>query len=1552
VTTGKTEAQMATTHQTNFEFEIHFPDSERPSHSARYSEGWHSTKNSVLREALRWNPSDAENSHTLLESRWKFAAERITDAAKGLRGETSSRAVPSASAKALSDNAAIVELALRESRAVLQTASDLPHVKRAPRQPGVPRSFALADAFLRFTDFQFEEACLAEVLLALQDKLPLKMSEIWNLKAFLELVLLERIGAVLAQIAIAEHNREAGVASGPDTRPMRLRVLVDTLCALVGTDWKVFFEKASLTERILRLDPQGAYQRSDYATRDSYRASVAELSDHANCTEPEAARRAVVLARLAQSRPASSDRTRERRTHVGYYLVDAGREILKKEIGYRPRFLGRVRELILRWPDLFYLPGIELIGLGITALLLVLLRAKPGIIAVALLGFAALECAVTIMNLLATRWFPPRRLPKLDFSNGIPANCTTVVAVPTLLTSEDQVRQAAEGLEVRFLANRDRNLHFALLTDLPDSTQQFDEREKLVEFCANLMRELDEKYRHQNNGRIFLFHRPRTYNAAEDLWMGWERKRGKLLDFNRFLLKQGDPFQVKTGDLSALKDVRYAITLDLDTQLPLGAGRKLVGTMAHPLNLAVIDPSTNTVVEGYGILQPRVDISIKSTSRSRFASLVSGDTGLDLYTRAVSDVYQDLFGEGIFTGKGIYEIATFQKVLEHRFPCNKVLSHDLIEGAYARTALVSDIEVVDDYPSHFSAFSRRKHRWVRGDWQILFGLLPRVPNYFGQLVPNSLSHISRWKIIDNLRRSLLEFATLSLLLYGWLFYHGDVLRWTLAAVGLMLLPAFFQLGLQVLTAGKALFGLEFWRNLAIDLAGMIARAFVRLAFLCHQSLVGLDAVVRAIVRMKFTHKRLLEWETAADAETSTLGANLVDRYLKYSLLFTAIIALLVYLVHPSALEIAAPFLILWASSIWICEWLNRPQKQAGADISDLDRGAVRGAALRTWRFFRDFSNAEENWLIPDIVQDAPPLVAHRVSPTNLGLLLNSRLAACDLGFLTLSEFVEGTENTLRTVSRMPKWRGHFYNWYTTDTLEPVPPLFISTVDNGNLVGSLWTLKQGCLEMIGRPLLQPALWDGIRDHVVIVAETIAQSAHGGELVPLVRELKGRVDALPSSNVSWCEALRAFEIDVVILLERVARSDAPKEIAASIRELSARVTTLRKFASQFVPWLDPQFQDICPLPQAEIETFASSVTLESIPRLHRKMNDDLAAASESSSSDSAARKRLRAALEQSIVETENLLARLRDVAGAAESLAEAMDFSILYDAKKHAFSIGYEQEQGALSSYNYDLLASEARTAVFIGIAKGEAPQESWLHLKRSFRSFADEDVLLSWSGTGFEYLMPCLWMKAHPETLLERSVQSAIRAQQKFAAKNSIPWGISESSCNQRNPDGHYLYHAFGVPGLAIHKDDHSGDLVVAPYVTFLSLMFDPANAIKNLRKMTELGWLSAYGFYEAGDFTPRRVNADRNHEIVRNWMAHHQGMSLLAAANALCDFSLQRRFHAEPRVAAVERLLHERFPRQVAYAEEGAAAGASSVLRILSGEGLAAALRNLVPRLS
>ncbi len=1139
----------------------------------------------AILEAQSWKVRDENKRIPVFEAKWESIRESIDAKMQVLRNFTSAGNELTGEAEVLLGNSNVLRQALQQTKPVVRKTADMPQVQ-VDEQTVLPRAYAAVASYLEAVSYEFDEQTFAQYFTAIQETVEFQMRELWQLQPFAKLVLLESVAALAHRLDTATdlhsknvtaQNDEVEAAAAKEPHGPSLATLISSMRRIDGADWNEVFERVNAVEQILRRDPCDAYAQMDFESRDNYRKTIAQLAKRSEASEQEVARKTVELARPIHGSP--NVRVRERQSHVGYYLVEDGRKVLEQAIGYRPMLSERTQRLIKRWPDFSYIFGIELITLALMAIIVLGGKSKPGWLIVALFLLPAAECAVALVNQLATTLFQPKALPKLDFAKGVPAEFTTMVVVPTLLTSEEQMGRAVRDLEIRFLANRDANIHFALLTDPPDAAQQFDDKDKLAGLCAQLIEAMNAKYSVEGKGSFFLFHRHRAYNPSEGIWMAWERKRGKLLDFNKLLLGTSDNFPVKAGNLALLPSVKYVITLDSDTQLPRDAAHRLAGAIAHPLNRAVIDPTTNTVIEGYGILQPRVDISIQSANRSRLASIFSADAGFDIYARAASDVYQDLFGEGSFTGKGIYEVETFQQVLEHRFPCNVVLSHDMIEGAYARAGLVSDIEVVDDYPSHMSAFSRRKHRWVRGDWQIIFWLLPRVPDFFGKSVPNPLSVISRWKILDNLRRSLTEIATFAMFLSGWLLFPQKALYWTLATLAVIALPTYWQFAMTILRAGGALFTGIFWKNLAADFGISQANLFMRIASLCHQSLITLDAIVRSVVRMTVTHERLLEWETAAEAESSYGKKSPVETYLQVVPWLTFLIGLFVAIERKEAFMVALPLLVLWGLSKPIEQWFDLPAKTEDTKINAENKALLRLSALRTWRLFREFSTAEENWLVPDTIQKPDSLVIHRISTTNLGLLLNSRLAAVDLGFLTMPEFVTDTERTLDSVDRMPKHDGQMYNWYDNLTLEACKPRFVSAVDNGNLVCALWTVKQGCLGAITDPIFRPEILQGVRDHLDTIEELFSTEGQDDSLLAAVREMKQRIGSLGASPATWLEGLTGCERVIVALAKKLSSDAIESEARWWVYELRLRISHLESLVYDFAPWLQPQFAKCC-------------------------------------------------------------------------------------------------------------------------------------------------------------------------------------------------------------------------------------------------------------------------------------------------------------------------------------------------------------------------------------
>lgn len=1415
---------------------------------------------------------------------YKSATSRLRALERDLY-ELSSDA-PSEDLRWLYDNFRLIRTDAQALREMMRLLGRLP-VVRTSSDESIPRCIVLARSLLAATKFQLTEEAFTFYLDAVQETEPLRLSELWGMLTALKLVLLE---------FIAERGRkalDAFLSDGLNAAPFDIGSLITSLRLIGEIDWRRTLERLSVVHRVLNLDPAGIYPRMDFESRERYRQRIAKIAGHSDLGEVEVARMAVTMAEEAVIDRQAPDALRDRLRHAGYYLLDRdGSDELLRRIGYRPSLGSYIERLFRRFPDEIYIIGIEFVTL-ITVVFLTLSVVKSNggwgvIIGALLLILPATQAAVELMNYLVTSVLTPHALPKLDFSKAVDPACATMVAIPTLLINDKQIRQLVDDLEVRYLVNRDRNIFYALLTDLPDTAEPAGEQDRRIDLASQLIEELNRKYSAEPYGGFYLFHRHRVYNPREGTWMGWERKRGKLLDLNQLLRKVYDPFPVKAGDLTKLPRIRYVLTLDSDTQLPRGSAQQLIGAMAHPLNRPLIDPDLNIVTRGYGILQPRVGISVHSATRSRLASIYSGQTGFDIYSRAISDIYQDLYGEGIFTGKGIYDVDALRQVLEHRFPRNALLSHDLIEGAYARAGLASDIEVIDDYPSHYSAYNRRKHRWLRGDWQIVRWVFNRVPDESRRLAVNPISLVSRWKIVDNLRRSLVEPATFALLVAGWFGLPGGPRFWTLVTLALLFLPIYFRLVFATVRAIARQNKLTF-REALFDFATSHVSILLNIAFLAHQALVALDAIIRTVVRSTITHSRLLEWETATEAELGIRKRTPVDVYLNWVPALAIVIGLALFL-RPDAAPYALPFVIAWCCSKPLASWLNHSPRAEDLKLTVKDRLFLRETALRTWRYFAEFSNAANHWLIPDNVQEEPYRIAERISPTNLGLLLNSRQAAVEFGYLTVSEFVSLTELTLDSTKKLPRYFGHLSNWYDTISMKPLEPLFLSSVDSGNLVASLWTLEQGCKELLHEPVILPNALDGLRDYQRLAGGTnIANSGTrdlNAWLPKLLQDATGQEDRRSDDRNSWWTA-----------------------------GVQARMQALREEVQSFMPWFGPEFQPLRSAAPAfgvqktPLAPYNADPFYDELERQLHLLKSDASISEEARGLASS----LEAKIPNCRARLLELASRLAAVAANSRRLADEMGFAMFLDPHRNLLSIGFDVNRGELINSCYDLLASESRTAGFIAVAKGEMIQESWFRLGRQHTICEGQNVLISWTGTMFEYLMPAIWMKSHPNTLLDRAVRSAVRAQELYGIRRGVPWGISEAAYSKRDAEQNYQYAAFGVPGLALSVA-REGSLVISPYSSCLALMVDPANAVVNLRVMVRKRWLGDFGFYESADFTASRPRTlgSRKYELVRCWMAHHQGMTLAAICNVLHDWSFQRWFHSDHLVQASELILQER----------------------------------------
>lgn len=1327
---------------------------------------------------------------------------------------------------------------------------------------------------------------------------------------------LSESGQTIEQLVRSENQQQAA-------DQVSMSNSIGSLRFLGALDWREFVETMSVVEQTLVEDPGDVYGKMDFTTRDRYRHVVEKIAKRSPHSESEVALQAIRLAQEGAAREDSDDR----RAHVGFYLVDEGLAQLERMVEVRSSPVVALRKFSRRFSLSLY-GGAILLLTGIFAGCLAARAYSGGMQgwALGLLGLLSVLCAghlaVALVNWLATLLATPRPLPRMDFSKGIPPELRTLVVVPTMLTSTQNIEDLVEALEVRFLANRDDHLHFGLLTDFRDAGEEtLPQDEPLLRLARQRIEELNQKYgSSESEGKpFFLFHRPRRWNPRDRIWMGHERKRGKLADLNG-LLRGGssDRFALVVGETAVLLNVRYVITLDTDTQLPRDAARRFVGAMAHPLNRARYDEDRRRVVAGYGILQPRVAVSLPGTNRSRYARMCASEPGIDPYTRAVSDVYQDLFGEGSFIGKGIYEVDAFERALGGRFPDNRILSHDLLEGCYARAGLLSDVQLYEEYPARYSADVSRRHRWIRGDWQIAQWMMPGVPGPDARLQKNPLSLLSRWKIFDNLRRSLTAAALTLLLLLGWTVL-SSAWFWTLAVLGIIFIPSLITSALNVLQkSGDVTLGQHL-----ISAARSSVRNFVQagLTLVClpYEAYFSLDAVLRTAWRMLISHKQLLEWNPSGDADRNS-RSDLVASCRRMWIAPVIAIAAATHLMfsRPTALVEAGPILGLWFASPAIAWWISRPLVRREARLTADQTLFLHRISRKTWAFFETFVGPEDHWLPPDNHQEHPVAgVAHRTSPTNMGLALLANLSAYDFGYISAGRLVERTASTLHTMAALERHRGHFYNWYDTQSLQPLLPTYISTVDSGNLAGHLLTLRAGLLALPDNKILDERWFDRLSDTLRIVVD----AAGGVTLAPLAqlqKDLASACDSRPTTLAAARLCLDRLVTSAAVVVAGVEALDADPEsqlrwwaraLSRQCRDALAELTIL-------APWtlLRASLDKLSEFPgSGEIPTLRQLANLEL--DLLTAIEDRLGL--EVTPEESALLDKLRELITKASQRAGTRIAAINGLALQCDALAR-MEYDFLYDKTCHLLAIGYNVGERRLDSSYYDLLASEARFSTFVAIAQGQLPQESWFALGRLLTTVGGEPILLSWSGSMFEYLMPLLVMPTYEHTLLDQTCKAAVARQIEYGKERAVPWGISESGYNAIDVHLNYQYRAFGVPGLGL-KRGLAEDLVIAPYATALALMVAPEEACRNLERLAAEGFEGPFGFYEAIDYTPSRLPRGQSSAVVRSFMAHHQGMIFLSLAHLLLDRPMQQRFESDPLFQATMLLLQERIPKATAF---------------------------------
>ncbi|PYK46844.1 MAG: hypothetical protein DME53_01300, partial [Verrucomicrobia bacterium] len=1320
----------------------------------------------------------------------------------------------------------------------------------------------------------------------------------------------------LLEVMQQEHRHQA-------VQQTALTNAINSCRRLAQIQWRELFQSASWAESELAADPAGVYARQDFETRDRCRSAVEEIARWSNCSEQETIDHALALAKAAQDEVAR---------HVGYYLIDAGRPVLEQVTGARVPLAERSRRWIRAHAAGAYFGSLLLLMAALVAAPLLFVVGLVPWVTLGLLGLLlflpASELAVLIVNYLVTSLLPPEVLPKMSFEKeGIPDDCRTLVVVPMLLTTPSAIQNQLSRLEIHYLGNTDSNLRFSLLSDFSDAPQQsMPEDPEYIDIVARGIEELNRRH---GAGRFFLFHRGRTWSESEQSWIGWERKRGKLEDLNRFIIGETrselEGF-LYAGDRAQLEGIRFVITLDADTQLLRDTARRMTATLAHPLNQARLSPDGRHVVRGYTIIQPSISASLPSATATWFSRIFADPRGIDPYTHAVSDVYQDLLGEGSYHGKGIYELQTFHRLLSGRFPTAHLLSHDLLEGCHVRVGLATDIELLDVFPNSYIAWWSRQHRWIRGDWQIIDWLKSCVPLGDGRMEPNPLSVFNRWKIFDNLRRSLVPPAIVALLLVGW-FYTPAAILWSAIIAALMLWP--------VLNAFLALLfhppppGTRFWR----DPRDRLLRVVLTVIFLADNAAMALDAIVRVKYRRITSHRLLLEWETAADAHRRARSREL--QFILSRLWIPATCVLLFVGAESrgtAAMVAAAPFLLLGALFPVAVMVINRPAKSwRGGMLTSDDRRFLRAVARRTWRYFDDFVGPQTSWLPPDNVQETPTReIFMRTSPTNIGLSMLATVAANDFGYMTIDDLVDRNLRTLETLGRLERFEGHLFNWYDLSTLEPLRPRYVSAVDSGNLLASLWTFQTSCDELAARPLLDESALRGIADTLSVLRQITPNQKEAERPLAFLR-LEGLTRDQPAN------------LEEIILRIRAARQLA-QDLLLHYRgqETDPRVYWSQQISKQVAAWNDVIDKYLRPVeilmsPPAQLmslgeathesrrEALAATFSLRNIaiegiaglvpllPFYQRREDQEI------SRDVHEWLDHLVTEVDRSRRNASEQLAQLDELIAQSQQLEGGMGLRFLYDEERRIFAIGYQVAERRIDSSFYDLLASEARLTSFLAIARGEVPVEHWWALSRPFGSAYGRLPLLSWSGTMFEYLMPLLFTQTHENSLLDRACYDAVRCQIGYARQNRVPWGISESAFSALDRNNVYQYRAFGVPALAL-KRGQDEDLVVAPYAAALALGVEPAAAIKNLRRLANSGdsaLLADYGYYEAIDYSRRTELDGAAGIIIHCYMVHHQGMSLLAYGNALHDNAMRRRFHSDPRIRATEPLLHEHIPEQI-----------------------------------
>ncbi len=1318
------------------------------------------------------------------------------------------------------------------------------------RYKGFARIYVLAAEIVAYTDNKIEKEDLEDYLASYQEKKTLSMEEIWNIGLFLQIAIIENIREICEKIyssqiqkmkaenivqkliEIPQGNKESHIYHLKNVKKdmlndvkypfieymsyilkrygkkgYRFLKILDEIVEMTGTtvqevikkehfdiavkkvsignsitsiktiqriNFLEIFEKINGVEEILKQDPANVYDKMDNDTKDDYRNVIKEISKKTKISEIYIAKKILQLAK--------DSKDNEKKKHIGYYIIDKGIEKVYQELECKvPKHMPEKTKQKL------YIATNIILSIVLSLVFSSILNLYIRNVGIYLLSFFILwipssEIVTQIIQYILSKVVKPKTIPKMDFSKGIDEKHACMVVIPTILKNKQKVEEFMHKLEVYYIANKSENLYFTLLGDCSESSMKEEKWDnEVIETGMQLVEKLNKKYVVESEFPIFHFiYRKREWNEKENCYLGWERKRGMLTQFNEYLLgNEENPFRVNTIEeyKDCIPKIQYVITLDADTELILNSAFELVGAMAHILNKPVMDEGKNIVIEGHGIIQPRIGINLDISYKTIFTQIFAGAGGIDSYTNAISDLYQDNFGEGIFTGKGIYDVKVFSKVLKNAIPENTVLSHDLLEGCYLRCGLATDIMLMDGYPCKYNSFMNRLSRWIRGDWQIISWLKGKVNSKIGE-IQNPLNCLSKYKIFDNLRRSLIEIMVIiSFILFVILgkVYQFEMYSLIIISMIPVVMPYILEVFNTMLVKKEGEHKQKKFSPRISGYKGIGLRILITIGVLPYKAYVSCAAIVKTLYRKWISHKRLLEWMTSEEAEKQ--AKNDVMSYVKQMWFNIAlgILSLGLALTNKGFGDFIIQTMlgILWIFTPFIMWYISKEKKEVKA-IEKLNKTEIEYVleiGRKTWQFFKQYITKENNYLMPDNYQeDRKQKIVARTSSTNIGLSILAIVSSYDLQYETLPDTIDLLYKVLTSVDSLQKWNGHLYNWYDTKTKEPLRPRYISTVDSGNFVGYLYVTK-AFLEEI-QEILQ--------SHNML---------------------------FPEQNIQDKEEMIILQNQIQEMLEIIKRT------------------------------------------------------------------------------------------------------------------INQTDFTCLYSQEHQIFSIGYNIEENKLTDSYYDLLATEARQASLVAIAKKDIPSKHWNHLSRTLTVLGKYKGLISWSGTAFEYLMPNMNIPKYKGSLLDESCKFMMMSQMKYAEEMHLPFGVSESAFNLKDLQSNYQYKAFGIPWLGL-KRGLADEMVVSSYASILAITDIPKEVVRNLKVLEQYGMHHKYGFYESLDFTPERVRKGKEAEVVKTYMAHHQGLILLSINNLINQLILQKRFTKNPEIQAVTILLQETMPEKAIITKE------------------------------